>query len=248
MPATLSLAGQAEGPRGGQGLLKRQELLCLRLLVAGAEPVAPPLPPAVLVDIVWPGGHVGWTHACLAPRLPPCPAGHPGRAEGLRHGQRLPKRQELLRAGLGVAGAEPVAPPLPPAVLVGAVWGGRHVGWAHACLAPRPPLCLAGHSSRPEGLRHDQRLPKRQELAHRGPPAGLALRMRAQQAGVPCCRTRNCSNRAHIYARPACRLRLVLLGGARLGRIGRRGQFGRPVWSQVRVARCGVVLRIKNTR
>ena len=49
----LFLAGQPEGPRHGQRLAKRQELLGARLGVASAAPVAPPLPPAIFVDLFW---------------------------------------------------------------------------------------------------------------------------------------------------------------------------------------------------
>ena len=62
---------------------------------------------------------------------------------------------------MGVAGAQPMAQPLPPVVLVGRAWVGVHVGRAHAFLAPRPPLLLAGQ---PEGPHHSQHLVKWQEL------------------------------------------------------------------------------------
>ena len=59
----LRVAGQSERPRHAQRLVKRQKVLFT--LVAGPQPVSPTLPPVVLVDPVWAGGHV-WR----APSLP----------------------------------------------------------------------------------------------------------------------------------------------------------------------------------
>ena len=62
-------------------------------MVAGAQPVAPPLPPVVLIDVVRPWGYVGRPHPPLVPHIPLCAAGQP---EGVRHGQSLAKGQELV--------------------------------------------------------------------------------------------------------------------------------------------------------
>ena len=68
----LFVADEAELPRYAQALVKRQDLDFLGLagLVAGAEPVVPPLPPAVLVGAAWEGGHVGRAHPFRAPLFP----------------------------------------------------------------------------------------------------------------------------------------------------------------------------------
>ena len=65
----LFLTFQLEGPCVQQRLLERQELL-LVCQVASAQPVPIPLPPLVLVDLVWGRGNVGRPRTALAPRLP----------------------------------------------------------------------------------------------------------------------------------------------------------------------------------
>ena len=102
---------------------------------AGAQPVPPPLPPVVRVGLVRGGGHVARARAALAPRMP---FSSVSQRKGVRHNQRLAERREVL--GKLVAGAQPVAPPLPPGVPVHCVWAGGHVG--RACAA-RAPQCLA---------------------------------------------------------------------------------------------------------
>ena len=61
----------------------------------------PPLPLAVCVDLVWAKGHVGRAHPFLAPHFPLPLVGQP---EGMRHGQRLAEREDMLRASFDVAG------------------------------------------------------------------------------------------------------------------------------------------------
>ena len=73
--------------------------------------------------------------------LPPKPVGQP---EGARYCQGCGKRQKpFCYSELGVAGAEPAAPPLPPAVLVNInlAYSGVGVFWgAYMLRSSRGPL------------------------------------------------------------------------------------------------------------
>ena len=119
-------------------------------------------------------GHIPSVHHCSHELV--------GQVERPCYGQLPVKRQELLFLGLAglAASAEPVAPPLPPAALVGLVCVGGHVGRAHAFLAPLPPLEQAGQV---EGPRHGQGLVERQELCLLG-LAGLVAG--AEPVAPPC--------------------------------------------------------------
>ena len=63
--------------------------------------MAPPLPPAVAVGLVWAAWNVVRTQTFLAPGLPLCRA---GQVEGPREGQGLLKRQELVHRRGGARG------------------------------------------------------------------------------------------------------------------------------------------------
>ena len=66
----LSRALQLEGACVQQRLLERQELLVFGSNCSGAQPVPVPLPPLVLVDVVWAGRNVGRPFTALAQSLP----------------------------------------------------------------------------------------------------------------------------------------------------------------------------------
>ena len=88
----LFLLFQLEGACVQQRLLERQELLVFCTNIASAQPVPVPLPPVVLVGLVWAGGNVGRPCTALAPRLPLFLA---FQLEGACVQQRLLERQEL---------------------------------------------------------------------------------------------------------------------------------------------------------
>ena len=74
LPSPSNLATASASPNG------KQFFFFLGLLPPGrlpvpTQPVAPSLPPAMLVDIVRVGGHAGRAHPFTAPRTPPCPSG-----------------------------------------------------------------------------------------------------------------------------------------------------------------------------
>ena len=100
-------------------LLERQELLVFASNCAGANPVPIPLPTVVRVGSLWAGGDIGLPYSALAPRRP---LWHGLQLEGSCVQQRFLERQELLLTANEVAGAQPVPVPLPPIVLVDALW------------------------------------------------------------------------------------------------------------------------------
>ena len=125
---------------------------------SGAQPVRKPLP-ITLVRAIGVGGNVGGSCGCLTPRPPILLSFH---FEGTHKQQRLFKLQELYAiATSNVTSAQPVAPSLPPHVLVHGARGRRNVRWARTTLAPQLPFAI---TTQPERAGKFQRALKRQEF------------------------------------------------------------------------------------
>ena len=134
--STCPFAYQIEGACVQQGLYERQELLVFGSNCADAQPVPPPLPTVVLVDLDLGRGFVGRTCAALAPRHP---LFYAFQVAGACVQQRFLERQELVVFGSNCASAQPVTVSLPSVMFVDLVGSRGYVGRTCAALAPRPP-------------------------------------------------------------------------------------------------------------
>ena len=119
-----TLASPSDCATARQRLLQRQVLFHAALGVAVAQPVAQPLPPALLADALWVGGHVrvGWPPAFLSLHHS-FHAVWPGSRREHATARASSNGANFARL-LDVAAAKPVLvhPALPPGVLVGGVW------------------------------------------------------------------------------------------------------------------------------
>ena len=195
--------------RDARGLGLGCAVLCRAIVtsytVASAQPLPVPLPPLVLVDLVWARGNIGR----------PCPtfAQHPPLRAALQ--VKRPCVQQCFReghvhlfAGLDVACAQPVPKPLPPVVLVGSFWVRGDIGRPRTALTPSLPAFLAFQL---EGAYVQQRLLERQELLVFEHTNVVALERQALVVGV--CGVARAQPVSHILPAvvPAARLKLFIV-------------------------------------